>query len=85
MKKQPELNYLAIGQKLREIRKKNGVTQEEIAKEFRIRQFVVSRAELGRIPEHYYLRYLTKFCKKFGVSMDAILGLEKFQGRSTPQ
>lgn len=59
-----------IGNKLRELRKKNNLTQVEIAKKLRVTQPLIQRWESGnKIPN---LETLKKFSTIFNVSLDTL-------------
>ena len=65
----------AFGEKLRELRKRNKLTQKELASMIGITKSVVSFYELGdRTPSPDILRKLAQI---FHVSADYLLGIEK--------
>ncbi len=65
---------MEIGQKLREVRLKRGISQQEVADLLGTTQNYISRYETGKhdIPAYR----LAILCRYFGVSADAILGLD---------
>lgn len=63
-----------IGKKLREIRKRRGLTQTELAEKLGIGQVLVSQYELGGARVHGAL--VAAFAKALRTSADEILGLK---------
>lgn len=63
-----------IGSKLREIRKRRGLTQVELAEKLGIGQVLVSQYELGEARVHGAL--VAAFAKALRTSADEILGLK---------
>jgi transcriptional regulator with XRE-family HTH domain len=64
-----------IGRRLQEIRKRQGLTQVELAEKLDINQSLVSQYERGALRLHGAL--LAAFAQALKVSADQILGLEK--------
>jgi transcriptional regulator with XRE-family HTH domain len=64
-----------IAKRLREIRKRRGMTQVELAEKVGIRQVLVSQYELGQVRIHSAL--LAAFAKALRTSADEILGLKE--------
>ena len=61
---------MAFGKKLKEVRKRSGLTQEEFAEQLQVSRQAVSKWESGRgYPEMEKLIYL---CNCYGVSMDQL-------------
>ena len=65
----------SIARTLRELRKRRGLTQVELAEKLGIAQVLVSQYELGKIRVHAAL--LAAFAKALATSTDAIVGLRK--------
>jgi transcriptional regulator with XRE-family HTH domain len=63
-----------IARRLREVRKRRGMTQAELAEKVGIRQVLVSQYELGQVRIHGAL--LAAFAKTLRTSADEILGLK---------
>lgn len=68
----------AIGTRIRELRKRQGMTQGELAVELGINQSAVSDYEKGVVRIHAAM--LAGLCKALKASADQILGLEKSKG-----
>lgn len=66
-----------IGQRLKELRQRRGVTQVELAQELGITQGVVSEYERGEVRLHAVL--LAAFAKALKTSPNRILGFEKIE------
>lgn len=64
-----------IAKRLREIRKRRGMTQVQLAEKVGIRQVLVSQYELGQTRIHGAL--LAAFAKALRTSADEILGLKE--------
>jgi transcriptional regulator with XRE-family HTH domain len=66
-----------LGERIIELRKQNGITREELAKEFEIPYTTLRNYENGlREPGHLFL---IKVAKKFGVTTDYLLGMSNEQ------
>lgn len=63
-----------IGKQLRELRKRRGLTQVEVAQRLGIQQALLSAYELGQVRVHGVL--VAAFAELFKVSADEILGLK---------
>jgi len=60
--------------KIKELREAKGFSQEELAKELKVKQHTISRYESGeREPDITTIR---KLCKFFNVSSDYLLGIK---------
>lgn len=68
--------------KLRELRKKCGITMKELGKEMDVAESTISQYETGKREPSYEM--LLKFGEFFGVSVDYILGNE-VQGSEPPR
>ena len=68
------VNEKTIARNLREIRKRRGLTQVELAERLGIGQVLVSQYELGKVRVHGAL--LAAFAKALRTSADEILGLK---------
>lgn len=68
----------AIGARIRDLRKRQGMTQGELATELGINQSAVSDYEKGVVRIHAAM--LAGLCKALKASADQILGLEKTKG-----
>ena len=67
---------MEFGEKLQELRKKKGLTQEELAEALYVSRTAVSKWESGRgYPNIDSLKEISKF---FSVSIDELLSGEKF-------
>ncbi len=66
-----------IGRRLRELRKRRGLTQAEIAEALQIKQNLVSEYERGAVRMHGAL--IAAFAKLLKASADEILGLTKLK------
>jgi transcriptional regulator with XRE-family HTH domain len=64
-----------IGRRLRELRKRRGFTQTEVARKIGVRQALVSEYELGQTRIHGAL--VAAFAKALRTSADEILGLKE--------
>lgn len=64
-----------IGQRLREFRKRQALSQAELADKLGITQSIISEYELGNVRLHAAL--LAGFARVLNASADEILGLEK--------
>jgi transcriptional regulator with XRE-family HTH domain len=67
-----------IAKRLREIRKRRGMTQTELAERVGIGQVLVSQYELGQVRIHSAL--LAAFAKALRTSADELLGLKESKG-----
>ena len=65
----------AIGRRLRDLRKRQGMTQAELATELGVNQTAVSDYEKGEVRIHAAM--LAALAKALKTSADAILGLQK--------
>lgn len=65
----------AIGVRIRELRKRQGMTQAELAAELGVNQSAVSDYEKGVVRVHAAM--LAALCKALKASADELLGLEK--------
>lgn len=67
--------YLLLGEKLKEIRISNNLTQEELSKIMEVGKGTVLNYEIGtrKAP----ITYLVRFAKYFQMSVDEILGTQK--------
>ncbi len=66
---------MTYAQRIRELRQKNGETQEEIAKILQTTQQYYGKYENGIRP--LPIQHLEKLCKHWNVSADYILGLKE--------
>ena len=65
--------------RLKELRKKMNMTQEEFSLEIGMRQQQYSRYEKGeREPQ---IKHIRRICRKFNVTADWLLGLDCEEGR----
>lgn len=65
---------MAFGERLQEVRKQNGLTQEEFAEELQVSRQSVSKWESGRgYPEMEKLLYI---CRRYGTTMNALFADE---------
>ena len=67
-----------IGQRLRDLRTRRGLTQVEVAKRLGVPQVLVSEYELGKTRIHGAL--VAAFAKVLRTSADEILGLKESKG-----
>lgn len=67
-----------IGNRLREFRRRRGLTQEEVADELGLTQSLVSQYERGEI--RMVATLIAAFAKLLRVSADEILGLKESKG-----
>jgi Predicted transcriptional regulators len=72
----PPADYSSVGERIRQVRKENGLTQKEFAKRIKSSLDMVSKTELGKItPSSHWLETVSK---EFGVSMQYLLsGVEE--------
>ncbi len=70
------------GERIRQLRKQNGYTQEELAEELSIDRSVLSRIEVGKYASS--IDFLAQVSIFFGVSLDYLV-FGKAQGRNTSQ
>jgi transcriptional regulator with XRE-family HTH domain len=68
----------AIGKRIRDLRKRQGMTQAELATELGVNQSAVSDYEKGEVRIHAAM--LAGLAKALKASADEILGLEKAKG-----
>lgn len=74
---------MAFGERLQELRKRSGLTQEEFAFELQVSRQAVSKWESCRgYPEMEKILYI---CNRFGVSMDELFREEVPTAREAPQ
>ncbi len=67
---------IMIGERIREIRAENKLTQREFGERLSVSQDTVSLWEKGKsLPS---AEYIVLICRKFGVSSDYLLGLKDF-------
>ena len=70
---------MAFGERLQEVRKRSGLTQEEFAEQLQVSRQSVSRWESGRgYPEMEKIIFI---CNRYGVTMDGLFK-EEVPGRS---
>lgn len=69
------IDFKSVGKRLKEVRKKLGLTQKQIADECAISQTTYSNYELGLYPISSITLYT--FCKNHKVSADLLLGKKK--------
>ena len=80
MPKKPDLpslelkNSTPIGKRIAKIRKRIGLTQEELGKKIGIKRFMVSDYELGRV--RLYDEMVARFAIALEVTTDYLLGLK---------
>lgn len=67
-----EINTLIAGNRLKEFRKKNKITQEKLAKELNTNQSVIANYEKGR--NFIATPFLYTICQKYNISADYLLG-----------
>ena len=61
---------MAFGERLQEVRKRSGLTQEEFAEQLQVSRQSVSRWESGRgYPEMEKIIFI---CNRYGVTMDGL-------------
>lgn len=72
-----------IGGRLRELRKRRGLTQTEVAEQLGVRQVLVSEYELGQTRIHGAL--VAAFAKVLRTSADEILGLKDAKDKGSIQ
>jgi len=71
---------MAFGERLQEVRRKSGLTQEEFAEQLQVSRQAVSKWESGRgYPEMEKLLYI---CSRYGTSMDALF-VDELPARET--
>jgi len=73
----------AIGERLRQLRLRRGLTQVEVAEKLGIDQTLVSDYELGVVRLHGAL--IVGFAKVLKASADEILGLERSRNNGLPR
>lgn len=72
----PPADYSSVGERIRQVRKENGLTQKEFAKRINSSLDMVSKTELGKITPSSH--WLEKVSKEYGVSMRFLLsGVEE--------
>ena len=83
MTKQDTLNINGIGYRIRELRKKKGLTQKELGQLLNCAQNTIAEWEKreGRGPSKIYL---SKVAQALGVSIDYLLGLERHEKFEIP-
>lgn len=75
------VNEETIGQRLRELRRRHGLTQVEVAEKLGIQQALLSAYELGHVRIHGVL--IAAFAELFKTSADDILGLKPSKANGT--
>lgn len=74
------MNAKVIGEQIKEYRKKNNVSQRELAEMLFVSDKTVSRWELGKgLPD---IELLPKIAEMLGISIDKLVGSENFNGES---
>ena len=69
-------DYSSVGERVRQVRKENGLTQKKFAERIKSSLDMVSKTELGKITPSSH--WLEKVSKEFGVSMLYLLsGVEE--------
>ncbi len=72
---------MAFGERLQEVRKRSGLTQEEFAEQLQVSRQAVSKWESGRgYPEMEKLLYI---CNRWGTTMDALFA-DELPAKNTP-
>ena len=74
------MNQEKIGIFIREVRKENGLTQEQFAEKLGVSQKSISRWETGKTMPDYSL--LPSICEVLGVNIAELLGAEHISGDS---
>lgn len=69
------VNYVAIGQRIKEKRKEAGLNQKELAAKVGLSEASVSKYEHGKVEDATHTM-LTKFAEALGVSVAWLLGME---------
>ena len=69
---QTTLNSILIGKRIKEVRKKNNLTQEKLAKELNTTHSTISAYESGKTTIITTFAY--QICKNYNVSMDWLCG-----------
>lgn len=69
---QKTLNSILIGKRIKEVRKKNNLTQEKLAKELNTTHSTISAYESGKTTIITTFAY--QICKNYNVSMDWLCG-----------
>ena len=64
---------MSLGDKLKTLRNKRGLSQQQVAYDLNITQQAYSRYELGRDPD---IRILKALAEYYGVSTDYLLGID---------
>ncbi|MEY8425137.1 helix-turn-helix transcriptional regulator [Lachnospiraceae bacterium 38-14] len=70
------VNYIAIGQRIKEKRKEAGLNQKELAAKIGLSEASVSKYEHGKVEDATH-NMLIKFADVLGVSVSWLLGLEE--------
>lgn len=70
-----EIDYSSIGLRLKQFRKKRGITQEEIAKQLGVTVAYISNVENNKVKLN--LRVLSFYANLLGVSIDYLLHTEQ--------
>ena len=68
-----------FGEKLKVIRKNNGLTQKELAQKIQVVNTTISKWEDGSM--HPSLFTVVQFCEAFDLSLDDLVGLKKNSNR----
>lgn len=74
-------NFLEIGKRIAELRKKKGLTQTDLAHKIGITQSVISDYEVGRA--HLNDEMIIRFSIALGCSADVLLGLKNYEFTNT--
>ena len=69
------VNYVAIGQRIKEKRKEAGLNQKQLAAKVGLSEASVSKYEHGKVEDATHAM-LTKFAEALGVSVAWLLGME---------
>ncbi len=78
-----KIDFIAIGNRIRETRKANGLTQKELAKRVGLSEGSISKYEHGKV-EDATSTMLNKFATVLGVPIDWLLGLDAGVNNHTP-
>jgi transcriptional regulator with XRE-family HTH domain len=67
---------MTIGQRIKQLREKRGVSQRSLAKQAGVPQPVIQRFEAGsRNAEHMSVTYAKRIARTLGVSVDYLIGM----------
>lgn len=78
-----ERGTAAIAQRIADLRKERGISQQQMAKKLGVTQPVISRYERGELRIHAEL--LVKIAKVLTTSIDQLLGLERPKTNGKPR